>query len=247
MTVRTATVLPAPTSPVTTPMTRSATHQPMRATASSWACVAVQHAGGEVTAEGHAGEPVVRPAASRSRVVLPAGAAVDQGELLLGGVEVAGQGCGGDAGAAEEQAGGPDGEARVVAEVVAEAAAVEGVVEVAGDLGQHLAEAGCRQGQGAEDVVGGGRLAEPPGRRVAWARPRTASAAWDARAAALPPGRASLTGAALACVPERGVVDAGGGLPAVLLAEQGEVVDAGGAGGVVAGGGGGGPWGGSGG
>ena len=35
-TVRTETVLPAPTSPVTTPMERSAMHQEMRATASLW-------------------------------------------------------------------------------------------------------------------------------------------------------------------------------------------------------------------
>ena len=33
---RTATVLPAPTSPVTTPRARSSTHQVMRATASAW-------------------------------------------------------------------------------------------------------------------------------------------------------------------------------------------------------------------
>src|ERR1700761_6752993 len=36
-TVRTETVLPAPTSPVMTPMARSLTHQVMRATASLWA------------------------------------------------------------------------------------------------------------------------------------------------------------------------------------------------------------------
>jgi hypothetical protein len=36
MTVRTATVFPAPTSPVTTPIERSPMHQEMRATASLW-------------------------------------------------------------------------------------------------------------------------------------------------------------------------------------------------------------------
>ena len=56
---RTATVFPAPTSPVITPRARSVTHQPIRATASPWAGVAVQHLRGEVAAERGAGEPVV--------------------------------------------------------------------------------------------------------------------------------------------------------------------------------------------
>jgi hypothetical protein len=45
-------------------------------------------------------------------------------------------------------------------------------------------------------------------------------------------GRHAVPGVAGAC--ERGVVDAVAGLPVVLLAEQGEVVDAGGAGRVIA-------------
>ena len=57
---RTATVLPAPTSPVITPMRRSAMHQPMRATASSWAVWRCSMAGAEVAAERHPRETEVR-------------------------------------------------------------------------------------------------------------------------------------------------------------------------------------------
>src|SRR5262249_56598460 len=72
--------------------------------------------------------------------------------------------------------------------------------------------------------------------RVAWFRPRIASAAACARAAASPPGWRSLTGAALALgAGEGGVVDPARDLAVVLLAEQREVVDAGGAGRVVTG------------
>ena len=57
-TVRTETVLPAPTSPVTTPMARSVMDQ---ASGDGFVVggVAVQHAGGQVAAEGHPGEAVV--------------------------------------------------------------------------------------------------------------------------------------------------------------------------------------------
>ena len=80
--------------------------------------------------------------------------------LLLGGAEVAGQGGGGQVGVVEEQAGGLDGEAGVLAEVVAEPAVGEGVVEEAGEVGEGLPEAGGGQRQGAEDVVGVRRLAQ---------------------------------------------------------------------------------------
>ena len=46
--------------------------------------------------------------------------AVDEGELLLGGVQVAGQGGGGAAGVAEEDHGAVDGQGGVLAAVVAE-------------------------------------------------------------------------------------------------------------------------------
>jgi hypothetical protein len=81
--------------------------------------------------------------------------------LLLGGTEVAGQGGGRQAGAVEEEAGGLHREAGVLAEVVAEPPVGERPVEVAGDLGQGLPEAGRGQRQGAEDVVGVRRLAQP--------------------------------------------------------------------------------------
>ncbi len=81
--------------------------------------------------------------------------AVDEGELLAGGVQVAGQGCGAAAGVIEEDRGGADGEGGVFAEVVAEVPGGQRLVEVAGDLGEGLAEPGGGQGQGAEDVIGG--------------------------------------------------------------------------------------------
>ena len=67
-------------------------------------------------------------------------AAVDEGELLLGGVQVAGQGGGGAAGVAEEDRGALDGQGGVLAAVVAEFPGGQGLVEVAGDLGEQLPE-----------------------------------------------------------------------------------------------------------
>ena len=125
--------------------------------------VPVQHAGGQVTAERHRGEPEVLLHAVDHRCVLPgglSGAAVDGGELLLGGVEVAGQGGGAAAGVGEEDGGGFHGGGGVVAEVVAEVPGGEGAVKVAGDLGEELPEPGGGRGQGAEDVVGDGRLVQ---------------------------------------------------------------------------------------
>ena len=46
--------------------------------------------------------------------------AVDEGELLLGGVQVAGEGGGGQAGVGEEDRGGTGGRSGILAEVVAE-------------------------------------------------------------------------------------------------------------------------------
>jgi hypothetical protein len=82
------------------------------------------------------------------------GAAVDGGELLLGLVQVAGQGGGAGPGVVEEGAGGADVPGRVFAEVVAEPAGGQGAVEVAGDLGEQLRQPGGGQGQGAGHVVG---------------------------------------------------------------------------------------------
>ena len=55
---RTATVLPAPTSPVTTPRARWLMHQPIRATASAWAVCRCSICGAS-PAEGRLGEAVV--------------------------------------------------------------------------------------------------------------------------------------------------------------------------------------------
>lgn len=90
-----------------------------------------------------------------------AGVAVDGGELLLGGIQVAGQGGGAGAGVAEEDRGGIDGVRGVLAEVVAQAPGGQGGVEIAGDLRQSLPEPEGGPGQGPDDVIGGGRLAEP--------------------------------------------------------------------------------------
>ena len=90
--------------------------------------------------------------------------AVDEGELLLGGVQVAGEGGGGQAGVGEEDRGGTGGRSGVLAEVVAEPAGCQRLVEPAGDLGEQLPEAGGGQGQGADGVVGGRRLAQPGSR-----------------------------------------------------------------------------------
>ena len=87
--------------------------------------------------------------------------AVDEGELLLGGVQVAGEGGGGQAGAGEEDRGGTGGRSGILAEVVAEPAGCQRLVEPAGDLGEQLPEAGGCQGQGADGVIGDGRLAQP--------------------------------------------------------------------------------------
>jgi hypothetical protein len=64
-----------------------------------------------------------------------AGAVVDAGELLLGGVEVAGQGGGGAAGVVEEDHGVLDGGGGVFAAVMAESPGGQCLAEVAGDLG----------------------------------------------------------------------------------------------------------------
>ena len=60
---RTATVLPAPTSPVTTPITRSSMHQVIRADRFGVGAMGVEHGGGEVLGKGHAGEAPVGPEA----------------------------------------------------------------------------------------------------------------------------------------------------------------------------------------
>jgi hypothetical protein len=57
--VRTETVFPAPTSPVTTPRDRSAMHRLMRATASLWDACRWSMPRREVAAERHARESVV--------------------------------------------------------------------------------------------------------------------------------------------------------------------------------------------
>ena len=57
---RAATVLPAPHSPLITPIACSLMHHAIRATASRVRAMGVQHAGREVLAERHPGEPVMR-------------------------------------------------------------------------------------------------------------------------------------------------------------------------------------------
>ena len=91
------------------------------------------------------------PGACRSCLVLgvaAGGAPVDVCELFPGLAEVAGQGGGGAAGVAEEDTGAIDVQGGVLAEVVAEAAGSQGPVQVAGDLGEQVAEAGSRPGTG---------------------------------------------------------------------------------------------------
>jgi len=61
---------------------------------------------------------------------------VDGGELLLGGVQVAGQGGGAGGRVAQEDGGGVHGARGVLAVVVAEPPGRERAVEVAGDLRQ---------------------------------------------------------------------------------------------------------------
>src|SRR5215472_13738161 len=90
-------------------------------------------------------------------------AAASAWEAWRCGVQVAGQGCGAAASVFEEDGGGLDGEGGVLAAVVAEAPGGERAVEVAGDLGQGLAEPGGGQVQGAEDVVGGRWLVQAGG------------------------------------------------------------------------------------
>src|SRR5271169_6480064 len=65
---RTATVLPAPTSPVITPMRRSATHQPMRATASLWALWRCKMAGDLPASAGSSEGGVIDAAGQFGRV-----------------------------------------------------------------------------------------------------------------------------------------------------------------------------------
>src|SRR5689334_543624 len=88
------------------------------------------------------------------------GVPVDGGELLLRGVQVAGQGGGAGGGIAEEDGGGFHGEGGILPEVVTEAPGGQGPVEIAGDLGEELRQPGGGQGQCAEDVVGGRRLVQ---------------------------------------------------------------------------------------
>jgi hypothetical protein len=103
--------------------------------------------------------------------------AVDGGDLLLGGVQVAGQGGGAGGRVLQEDGGGLHGECGVLAEVVAELTGAGGAGEVAGDLGEGLAETPGGQGQGAEDVVGGGGLVQAGAAVRGQFRPRIASAA----------------------------------------------------------------------
>ena len=88
------------------------------------------------------------------------GVPVDGGELLLCGVQVAGQGAGGQAGVVEEDHGALDVQGGVLAAVVAECPGGQGVAEVAGDLGEQLPEPARGLGQGADDVVGGRGLVQ---------------------------------------------------------------------------------------
>ena len=66
--------------------------------------------------------------------------AVDGGDLLLGGVQVAGQGGGAGGRVLQEDGGGVHGGCGVLAEVVAELPGAGSAVKVAGDLGERLAE-----------------------------------------------------------------------------------------------------------
>ena len=196
-------------------------------------------------------------------MVAVAGAAVDEGEILLGLVQVAGQGVSGQAGVAEEDRGGADGRGGVLAEVVAEPPGGQRMVQPAFDLGEQLRQAGGGQGQGTGDVVGDRWLAQAASWAVSQFRPRTASAAVRARRTVSSlvawsrsvTCRKSSTAVLLPCslpvllllvlfLPlagwrvavtggggdEGGVVDREFPLPVVLLADEGEVVDAGGAG-----------------
>ena len=163
-------------------------------------------------------------------------------------------------------AGAVDGRGGVLAEVVAEPPGLQGLAEPAGDLGEQLRQAGGGQGQGADDVVGVGGLAQPglaagglvqaadrlgggagqaqrvvAGGLVQSMTCRKSSTAASSPAPARPapasPGRVGR---------RRARRRAGGGMRALvvhralfllafmLLADQGDVVDAGGAGGLIA-------------
>ena len=101
MAARAATVLPAPTSPVTTPRACSSMHQAMRAVGLGVGTVGVEHGGGEVLAEGHAGQAPVGaeavdahgPTSSAPPVVVVVGAGgVGFGQRQLGVVDGIGPG-----------------------------------------------------------------------------------------------------------------------------------------------------------
>ena len=99
----------------------------------------------------------------------------------MGGVQVTGEGGGAGAGVVEEDGGGVDGGCGVAAEIVAEEPGAGGAGQVAGDLGEGLAEPGGGQGQGGGDVAGDGRWSSPALVFVVQFRPRIASAAVRAR------------------------------------------------------------------
>jgi hypothetical protein len=83
------------------------------------------------------------------------GLPVDEGELLLSGVQLAGQGARAHAGVSEEDDGAVYCQRGVLAEVVAELPAAEGMAEVGADLSDQLRQARGGQGQRADDVAGG--------------------------------------------------------------------------------------------
>jgi hypothetical protein len=158
--------------------------QVMRAAAWAWAACRCSRAGARSRPNGIWLNPGSAAGSCRSWIVLPAGGcgvAVDGGELLLRGVEVAGQRGGAAAGVVEEDDGGVHGVRGVLAEIVAEAAGGQRPVEVGGDLDEQLRQPGSAQGQGSEDVVGGRWLAQAGVAAVAQFRPRMASAAVRAR------------------------------------------------------------------
>lgn len=100
--------------------------------------------GAQVAAERHRGEPKKAAACSRLwRVPLgwSAGRKLTRGKLILVGVEVVGKRGGASGCVVEENGGGIQGGGGILSEVVAELPGLCGAGEIAGDLGEGLAEA----------------------------------------------------------------------------------------------------------